>query len=120
MKIKLFIISISIFIGLVLLPFIINYIMYRNLKYYQSAIPAAVFTGFIGLIISLVVFFVIASGYRNKGARHRYESETKNEITNLVKEDKKIRTDYEESFSTISGVNNRKIIGEYTGVKEEQ
>ena len=119
-KIKLFIISISIFIGLVLLPFIINYIMYRNLKYYQSAIPAAIFTGFIGLIISLVVFFVIASGYRNKGARHKYESETKNEITNLIKEDKKIRTDYEESFSTISGVNNRKIIGEYTGVKEEQ
>ena len=80
------------------------------------------FVGFavVGLIAMIVLYGVKASKYRNQGARHRYETETKSELSVLSRKDIKTRTKTECSFRTISGANNTKIAGENIKVQINQ
>ena len=72
---------------------------------------------FLGIMIALIFFFTKSSNYQNKGARHTYEKETKNEITNLTKVDNKIKRRTDLSNSRMLGANENKIEGEYTNIK---
>ena len=74
---------------------------------------------FINLLIGPIYYSVKGSKYRNKGARHKYELETKSTITSLKRTDDKVRTETEQSFSTLSGANNTRIVGEYTNYRVE-
>ena len=68
------------------------------------------------------VFFYSAqvSKYRNKAARHTYEKETKQEITNLKENDKLIEHREGLNNQLMQGANNRSIKGEYTKVNIEE
>lgn len=89
------------------------------LLYYLTNISA-----FLVFLISLIagpIFYASkGSSYRNSGARHNYELETKSTITNLKRVDNQVRTLRERSFSHISGVNQNRIVGEYTDIKKEE
>ncbi len=64
------------------------------------------------LAITGIVFFIIKySKYRNKGARHHHETETKKEIRNLRKLDNLVRRKTGLSNSRMSGANNTKVSG---------
>lgn len=63
------------------------------------------------LLPGLAFFFVMYARYRNSGARHTYELETKREISNLRKVDDFIETRKRLSSSTISGKNNARVDG---------
>ena len=106
-KMKLSFISIFIFLIAVFIPLLLR------------ANETIIFiSSMVGLIISLVLYYSKKGKYRNKGARHSYEKETKNELSNMKKIDNKIRTDKRESFSTLTGANNKAIHGEVTSIKE--
>ena len=72
----------------------------------------------LALIAGIVFFALKSSKYRNKAARHQYESETKNQLDILSRKDEKYCTDTRCSFSTISGANNHKLVGENTKVQK--
>ena len=64
------------------------------------------------LAITGIVFFIIKySKYRNKGARHHHETETKKEIRNLRKLDNLVRRKTGLSNSRMTGANNTKVSG---------
>lgn len=105
-KLKLLSISILILLLSILIPLILK----------TSSTIALLFI-LTGLIISIVYYTSKKSKYRNKSARHEYEKETKNELSNITKIDKKIKTKHEESFKNLSGANNKNIIGESTSIK---
>lgn len=65
-----------------------------------------------GFLISTVFYSAKRSKYRNKEARHKYEKETKRELTNIKRTDKKVRTKVSSSIKNISGKNNEVIKGE--------
>lgn len=58
------------------------------------------------------------SKYRNASARHNYESETKNEITNLQAGDNLIQHRTELSNSRMSSANNQRIEGEKVSIQQ--
>ena len=72
------------------------------------------------LLAGPIYYGTTVSSYRNKGARHKYEIETKSNLTNIKRKDDQTYSLYEQSFSQISGVNNDRIIGEYTNTKEKE
>ena len=53
--------------------------------------------------------------YRNSNARHKYETETKTNITNLRKIDRFIKTETGLTNSKINGANNTSISGQGLG-----
>ena len=57
------------------------------------------------------------SRYRNSGARHTYETETKKNVSNLRKVDNFIRSEKGLSNSTMNGANNRKVEGKNNSAK---
>ena len=59
----------------------------------------------------LAFFFVMYARYRNAGARHTYELETKRDITNLRQVDDFIELRKRLSSSTIQGKNNDRVEG---------
>lgn len=64
------------------------------------------------LAITGIVFFIIKySKYRNRGARHHHETETKKEIRNLRKLDNLVRRKTGLSNSRMTGANNTKVSG---------
>ena len=69
-------------------------------------------------LAGFVFFGVMKSRYRNQGARHTYEKETKNEITNIKREDTFIEHRKKLKNSTIVGCNNRSIEGESVKVSK--
>ena len=73
----------------------------------------------IGLAVSFGFYFSKKSKYRNKGVRHKYEAETKNEISNIKRKDNLVETLTRESFSTLTGANNHRIVGEYVDLKKD-
>jgi hypothetical protein len=89
-------------------------------------LPLILGGGTVWLVVSSILGLALGGGfyasksskYRNKGARHTYEKETKNELNISSTKDKYIETDTECSSSTISGVNNYSIRGEYTEVNK--
>lgn len=61
------------------------------------------------LLIGFVYFIVIYSRYRNRGARHKYEYETKNEMKNVVSKDVFVKKKEGLVNSRIEGANNASI-----------
>ena len=72
----------------------------------------------VGLVVSLVFYGLKVSKYRNKGARHTYELETKHELKVTRRVDNHTHTKRECSSRYIAGANNKMITGEYTNIKE--
>ena len=59
----------------------------------------------------IIYFIIIFSKYRNTSARHKYELETKKEISNLKKVDNFIKHERGLSNSRMNGANNTKVNG---------
>ncbi|MBR3210815.1 MAG: TFIIB-type zinc ribbon-containing protein [Bacilli bacterium] len=70
----------------------------------------------LGLITGLVFYIAKYSKYRNKGARHKYEIETKNKLDIISRVDNEKYTKRECSSDTIDFANNHMIYGEGTSV----
>ena len=69
------------------------------------------------LLAGFIYFFIMYSRYRNSGARHTYETETKKNVSNLRKVDNFIRSEKGLSNSTMNGANNRKVEGKNNSAK---
>lgn len=69
---------------------------------------------FILLAAGVVYFIIIYAKYRNSGARHTYEKETKKEIQNLKKVDEFIKSEKGLSNSHMVGANNKSVKGANT------
>ena len=108
-KSKLILFTLLIEVLCLVLAFIINAVGEKDnfILYILFSIPAPIFYG------------VKASKYRNADARHVYEKETKNEITNVEKEDELLKHLTDLDYSTMSGANNRKIVGESISITKE-
>ena len=63
------------------------------------------------LLSGFLYFWIIYAKYRNTGARHNYETETKTNMTNLQKEDSFVRRKTRLNSSTMDGANNTRITG---------
>jgi len=100
------------------IAFLIDFIILAIilLLYFLTNI-SAFFVFFLFLLTGPIYYAIKGSSYRNSGARHKYELETKSTITNLVRKDVQTDTLRERSFSTIDGVNNNRLVGEYTNYK---
>lgn len=72
---------------------------------------------FAGFLVSIIYSSTNNSKYRNRGARHKYEVETKRELTNVVKKDKKVRTRIANLTRDI-GSNSTTVKGEYVDIKK--
>ena len=107
-KTKLLLLTIAVFLIFLLLPLLL-----------KASDAITIISIIIGLIVSLIYYSSKNSKYRNAGARHKYEKETKVELTNMQKTDNKIRTKRESHTRSLSGANNNQIIGESTKLKEE-
>ena len=68
------------------------------------------------LLIGFVYFFIMYSRYRNSGARHKYENETKNEMKNLVSKDEFVKHRTELSNYRMSGANNTRVSGNSSAI----
>ena len=64
---------------------------------------------YIFLLSGIIFFFIFYNKYRNKGARHKHESETKANIENLKKYDQFIKRETGLKNSMIKGVNNKSV-----------
>lgn len=63
-------------------------------------------------LLSGVLYFLIIYGkYRNSGARHNHEKDTKTNMSNLVKSDKLVRREKRLSNSRMEGANNTMVNG---------
>lgn len=61
-------------------------------------------------LLSGVLYFLIIYGkYRNSGARHNHEKDTKTNMSNLVKSDKLVRREKRLSDSRMEGANNTRV-----------
>ena len=67
------------------------------------------------LLAGFIYFFVMFARYRNSNARHKYETETKTNMTNLRKIDNFIKTETGLTNSRINGANNTSISGQGLG-----
>ncbi len=117
-KIKLTITSILLFIISFLLPILM--LMFLKKLDIKNLPPVILFICLIiSLIISLGFYFSKNSKYRNKGVRHKYEVETKNEVSNIKRKDNLVETLTRQSFSTLTGANNHRVVGEYMELKKD-
>ena len=67
--------------------------------------------GWILLLVGLVYYFIMYGKYRNAGARHTYEKETKKNVTNLRKLDNLVKRRKRLRNSRMDGANNTAIRG---------
>ena len=74
------------------------------------------------LLLGFIYYGIMYSRYRNKGARHTYETETKSNIANMVPVDTFIRRERGLSNSTMHGANNKKVSAAFMKLtkKEEE
>ena len=63
------------------------------------------------LLLGFVFFFIMYSRYRNAGARHHHETETKRNVSNMMTVDNFIKHEKGLSNSTMSGANNKTVKG---------
>ena len=63
------------------------------------------------LLVGIIYYFVMYGKYRNSGARHHHETETKTNMTNLKKIDNFIKKKTRLSNSRMDGANNTKVAG---------
>lgn len=66
---------------------------------------------FLFLLSGIIYFIVIYSKYRNRSARHNYETETKTNMSNLKKTDRFIQNKTRLTNSRMSGANNKQVNG---------
>ncbi len=64
------------------------------------------------LLAGFIYYFVIFARYRNSNARHKYETETKTNMSNLRKVDNFIRSETGLTNSVMIGANNTSISGQ--------
>ena len=69
------------------------------------------------LLAGPIYFGIIYAKYRNQGARHRHETETKTNMTHLRKVDEFVKKRRGLSNSTMDGANNKRVSG-VTGSKK--
>ena len=69
---------------------------------------------FIFLAGGIIFFIIMYAKYRNSGARHTYESETKRNVTDLRQVDDFIKSKKGLSNSTMEGANNKSVKGTNT------
>lgn len=74
--------------------------------------------GWFFLLAGFIYFGVIYAKYRNTGARHHHETETKKETTNIRKVDTLIKNEKGLSNSTIKGANNKKVNGSIQSLQD--
>lgn len=78
-------------------------------------ILAMVFTDFdynwLFLLSGIIYFLIIYFKYRNSNARHKYERDTKSQMSNLRKVDNYIERRTGLTSSTMSGANNNTVNG---------
>ncbi len=73
------------------------------------------------LLTGIVYYMVMYFRYRNSGARHKYETETKKEVTELKKKDGFVRHEYRLSNPTMIGANNKSVgKNQVLNVKKEE
>ena len=70
------------------------------------------------LLSGFIYYGIIYAKYRNTGARHSHETETKRNMTNLKKEDTFIEKRTRLRNSMIDGANNRDVKGSSIGIKK--
>lgn len=63
------------------------------------------------LLAGFIFFAVMYARYRNQGARHKHEAETKTNLTNLRKVDQFVKSEKGLSSSTMDNANNKKVSG---------
>ena len=63
------------------------------------------------LLVGFIFFFAIYSKYRNTGARHHHETETKKQVSNMKKKDEFFEKRKGLSSATVKGCNNRVVEG---------
>lgn len=63
------------------------------------------------LLSGIIYFWIMYTRYRNSGARHSYETETKTNMTNLKEYDKFVKKRRRLDNSTMEGANNTKVTG---------
>lgn len=63
------------------------------------------------LLSGVLYFLIICGKYRNSGARHNHEKDTKTNMSNLVKSDKLVRREKRLSDSRMEGANNTRVDG---------
>ena len=68
---------------------------------------------YIFLLSGVLYFIIMYSRYRNSGARHKHELETKNEVRNLHKTDNYVKRLTELQNSYMSGANNTSVNGSF-------
>ena len=68
-------------------------------------------------LCGIIYYLIMYARYRNAGARHHYETETKTNMSNLEKQDQYVTRRNRLSSSVMEGANNRSIQGESVGSK---
>ena len=63
------------------------------------------------LLSGIIYFWIMYTRYRNSGARHSHETETKTNMTNLKEYDKFVKKRRRLDNSTMEGANNTKVTG---------
>ena len=71
------------------------------------------------LTSGFIYYFIIYNRYRNSSARHRYETDTKTNLTNLVKSDNLVRHKTRLTNSFMTGANNKTLEGTKTNIIDE-
>ena len=66
---------------------------------------------YIFLLSGIIYFWTMYSRYRNSGARHNHETETKTNMTNLREYDQFVKKRRRLNSSTMDGANNTKVSG---------
>ena len=65
------------------------------------------------LLIGFIYFGIIYGKYRNSGARHHYERETKNDMDNIVLSDDLVKHKTRLTSSWMDGANNKRVDGAF-------
>lgn len=69
------------------------------------------------LLAGLIYFLIMYARYRNSGARHTYERDTKTNMSNLRKVDRFLQSKKGLSNSMMDGANNRRLYGQTSSSK---
>jgi len=67
------------------------------------------------LFAGFIYYFIMFAKYRNSGARHKHETETKKKMANLRNVDKFIKAKKGLTNSRMTGANNLRVNGQSTG-----
>ncbi len=116
---KLFLMSVLVEVGSGILAFIINTIAALE-KYKDTEFQNARGFFWFLLVSGLVFYYTMYLRYRNSNARHHYELETKHEISNLIKEDDFITSEYGLRRSRILGENTSDLKGNKLDLRQDK